>query len=246
MNLYLQEKESIMFSGRSLLMTGASSVLGSHILRALNDTPLSYILHYHTRKPTFHAAANVHFLPGDFNSSASLKQFTENLRQCGTPSYFIHCAGNLSFQSSVKMSGAQFNEVLNVHVNVLRPILKALLPGMVRQQQGHLIFIGSMQAMKGSPFAAHYAASKHALIGLSKSLAVEYGQRGIQCNVILPGYFESPLSSHNPPHAIQALTQQNTVPQKDTLSETAQFIRHLLTMQNVSGQVFNLDGRIMP
>ena len=84
---------------------------------------------------------------------------------------------------------------LNSVVNTFRPTIAQLLK---RKASGKLVVTSSIAALMGMPAAASYSATKAAVVGLVRSLAVELGQAGITANALLPGYVESDLTADTP------------------------------------------------
>jgi NAD(P)-dependent dehydrogenase (short-subunit alcohol dehydrogenase family) len=72
---------------------------------------------------------------------------------------------------------------------------QAVLPAMVERGRGRIVNIASFAGLHGVPYVAHYAAAKHALVGLTRSLALEFAPKGITVNAVCPGYSETDLVS---------------------------------------------------
>jgi len=121
---------------------------------------------------------------------------------------------------------------------------KALIPILVRQRCGHLVFISSWGGIAGRVGQANYSAAKAGLIGFTQSLAREYASRNIRANCIIPGVFESPLLKDLSPEKLNQIWDGAALKEFADLDETARFIVHLSSMKGVTGQVFHLDGRI--
>jgi NAD(P)-dependent dehydrogenase (short-subunit alcohol dehydrogenase family) len=62
---------------------------------------------------------------------------------------------------------------------------------------GRLVFIASVASLRGVPYAAHYAASKHGLLGLTRSLAAEYARSKLTVNAVCPGYVDTPMTDQS-------------------------------------------------
>jgi NAD(P)-dependent dehydrogenase (short-subunit alcohol dehydrogenase family) len=158
----------------------------------------------------------------------------------------INQAGIIRDASLLTMSHEQFDQVLQVNLNGAFRCSRAALQLMSKQRRGQLIHISSWSALHGPIGQANYAAAKAGLIGLSKSIAKEYGQRNIRSNCILPGFLESPMTAHLLADDTQrrAIQQQHSLRSLNTPQHAARFI-HMLTQQpHISGQVFQLDSRI--
>ena len=158
----------------------------------------------------------------------------------------IHNAGMTRDALLIKMTEVAFNEVLNVHLKGAFLCSQAALKLMVKQRQGHIIHIGSFSALCGPAGQSNYAAAKAGLIGLTQSLAAEYGARGIRANCVLPGFLDTKMTRHlladDAQH--QRVLAAHTLGLLNTVQDAARFIAFLPTLPAVSGQVFQLDSRI--
>jgi 3-oxoacyl-[acyl-carrier protein] reductase len=91
---------------------------------------------------------------------------------------------------------------------------------------------------------ANYAASKAALIGLTQSLALEYGARGLRCNCVLPGFLETKMTRSTLAKHRDRILATHALGQLNTLTDAARFIVQLDSFHAISGQVFQLDSRV--
>lgn len=116
----------------------------------------------------------------------------------------------------------------HLKVNLTGSFLCSLkvLPGMASRGKGRIINVASIAGLKGYPYLAAYCASKHGLIGLTRALAAEYGDKGVTVNAICPGYVESPLLNH----AIQNIV--------DKTGRTPDEVRNELESQNPQHRFF--------
>src|SRR5213075_2752973 len=73
----------------------------------------------------------------------------------------------------------------------------AALPDLLASEHGRLIFVASVASLRGVPYAAHYAASKHGLLGLMRSLAAEYAKTNLTVNAVCPGYVDTPMTEQS-------------------------------------------------
>lgn len=94
----------------------------------------------------------------------------------------------------LRMSDADFDEVIDTNLAGAFRVARRASKGMLRLRRGRLIFIGSVVGMTGSPGQTNYAATKSGLIGLARSLARELGSRTITANVIAPGFIETAMT----------------------------------------------------
>jgi len=88
---------------------------------------------------------------------------------------------------------AVFEQIMSINVRGVWLCMRAELPYMIEQGAGAIVNIASVAGLIGAPKAAAYSASKHAVVGLTKSAAIEYAKMGLRVNAICPGYTETPM-----------------------------------------------------
>jgi 3-oxoacyl-[acyl-carrier protein] reductase len=143
----------------------------------------------------------------------------------------------------LSMAEAQWDEVLDVNLNGAFRCARAVLPGMVERGAGHIVFIGSYSGLVGPAGQAHYAAAKAGLLGLTRSIAKEYGSHGIRCNCVLPGFLETKMTAAVSAKRREAVLADHALGRFNTVTDAALFIAQLDKLEAVSGQVFQLDSR---
>ncbi|WP_395753558.1 SDR family oxidoreductase [Prosthecobacter sp.] len=158
----------------------------------------------------------------------------------------INNAGICHDVSVAKMTEHQFDQVLDVNLKGAFLVSQAAVKLMSKQRHGHIVNIGSYSALRGPAGQGNYAAAKAGLIGLTQSTAKEYGLRNIRANCILPGFLETKMTRHLLADAAWRgnLLGQHALGRLNTPHEVARFIAFLHSMENISGQVFQLDSRV--
>jgi 3-oxoacyl-[acyl-carrier protein] reductase len=144
----------------------------------------------------------------------------------------------------VRMSDADFDDVLATNLTATWRLAKRVVPKMMRARWGRIVAVSSVAAFAGAAGQANYAASKAGLIGLVRSIAREYGGRGITANVVAPGPIDTDMFSATPDDARAALAAQVPVGRIGTVDEVAAAVAYLASEQAafVNGVVLPVDG----
>ena len=105
----------------------------------------------------------------------------------------VNAAGRVDHGTILDCSDEIWGKAFDLNVGAMHRMIKAVLPGMLAQGHGSIVNIGSVaSSLKGAPNRYVYGATKGAVIGLTKAVAVDFVARGIRCNVICPGTVDTP------------------------------------------------------
>lgn len=131
----------------------------------------------------------------DVRDLAALQQVVaDGVEQFGRLDILVANAGVLSWGRIWEMSEDQWNTVIDVNLNGTWKTLRAAVPAMIGAGNGgSIIIVSSSAGTKATPGNAHYAASKHGLVALTNSLAIEAGEFGIRVNSIHPYSIDTPM-----------------------------------------------------
>ncbi len=116
----------------------------------------------------------------------------ETASALGAPSILVNNAGISCRGDPLKLSDEAWRRTFAVDLDGVWHATRAVLPGMLAAGRGSIVNIASVHAFKIVPHYFPYPVAKHALIGLTRSIAIEYAARGIRCNAICPGAIETP------------------------------------------------------
>jgi 3-oxoacyl-[acyl-carrier protein] reductase len=225
------------------IVTGAAGTLGRAITTALVADGWQVMAGVH-RSP-IEAAERVVPMPLDVTSVGQIDAAVERvMTEFGRLDAWIHCAGIVRDDLIFRQTEADWDAVLAVNLRAAFLGARAALKPMLKQRRGHIVNVGSFAGHHGAPGQAAYSAAKAGLHGLTQSLAREVGSRNVRINTVLPGLLAGPMTAGLSAERLDALRAQNALGRLNRPEEVARFIAHLLTMQDVSGQVFQLDSRV--
>jgi NAD(P)-dependent dehydrogenase (short-subunit alcohol dehydrogenase family) len=130
----------------------------------------------------------------DVTQRAAHRGLIERIEQeIGPLDILVNNAGRHGKMPSMECSDEAFAAILDTNLHSVFSLTKAALPGMIDRGSGSIINISSMAALFGLPQVSAYSSSKTALLGLTRTLTVEYSGHGVRFNCIAPGFIESKM-----------------------------------------------------
>ena len=131
----------------------------------------------------------------DISQEADCENFIENtVKELGGLDVLVNNAGITKDGLTVRMSQADWDAVINVNLTGTFLMSKAALKVMFKKRRGNIVNISSVIGQMGNAGQANYAASKAGIIGLTKSLAKEFGSRGVRVNAVAPGFVRTAMT----------------------------------------------------
>ncbi len=129
---------------------------------------------------------------------------------------------------------AKWDAIIAINMSSAFHTTKMVIPYMKSKGWGRIINIASAHAMVASPFKSAYVASKHGIMGFTKTVALEVAEKGITCNAICPGYVLTPLVEKQIPDTAKARGMSEEQVKKDVLL-AAQPTKQFVTTEQVAG-----------
>jgi 3-oxoacyl-[acyl-carrier protein] reductase len=171
----------------------------------------------------------------------AIKQVLETF---GTVDVLVNNAGITRDQLLMKMSEEDWDLVLETNLKSCYNTCRALVRPMMRARKGSIINMSSIIGLTGNPGQVNYAASKSAMIGLSKALAKEVASRQIRVNCICPGFIETSMTEILTADQREAITTKIPLGVIGSTEDVAQAALFLAGPQSkyITGQVIVVDG----
>jgi 2-hydroxycyclohexanecarboxyl-CoA dehydrogenase len=190
-------------------------------------------------------------LGADISNRGQVQAAVARLRAAlGPVSIVVNNAGITGYVPFLEMTDAQWSRVLEVNLTGTFIVTQAVLPDMIAASWGRIINIASSAAQTGAKHMAHYAASKGGMIALTRTLAVEFGPRGITANVIPPRFItgtimsEQSFASAKQPLSREAAAQAGPITREGRPEDIAGAVAWLASDEGgfVTGQVIGVNG----
>jgi 3-hydroxybutyrate dehydrogenase len=188
---------------RSAIVTGSTSGIGLGIARALAGAGMNVMLNgfgdaaaiEQMRADLAEAfGVGVAYSPADMSEPAEIEYMVAlTADQFGSIDVLVNNAGIFHVSSAETTPPAKWDATMAINLTAAFHAIRAVLPAMKTRGWGRIINLASAVGLFGQANAAAYAASKHGLVGLTRSIALEVAQLGITVNAICPGYVLTPL-----------------------------------------------------
>lgn len=188
------------------------------------------------------------FLKVDVTDRESVDFFVANvLKTYGTIDILINNAGITRDAMLLKMKPSDFQQVLDVNINGVFNCTQAVVPHFIEKSSGKIINTSSVTGVYGNVGQTNYAASKAAVIGMTKSWAKEFGRKGIQVNAVAPGFISTSMVEKIPQPMLEKMASAVSLQRIGQPEDVANAYLFLASNEAdyITGHVLHIDGGIM-
>ncbi len=188
---------------------------------------------------------NAEAFPFDLTDEAAVCSGVEQIvGRFGRIDYLINNAGITRDGLLLRMKTADWAAVLDTNLNGLFFLTRAVLPGMVRARFGRIVNLSSVVAQCGNPGQTNYCASKAAIEGFTRALALEVASRGITVNAVAPGFIETDMTASLEERARQRMLERIPLARLGSPEDVAAAVRFLVGEEGgyITGSVLNING----
>jgi NAD(P)-dependent dehydrogenase (short-subunit alcohol dehydrogenase family) len=183
----------------------------------------------------------------DVSDSVALRKFIEfSADNMSGLSALINNAGILGpRQKASEYTESDFEQVINVNVKPVFLGIKYALPFLLKNEYSSIVNVASVAGLMGMYGHVAYSASKHAVNGISKTIALEYATKGLRVNSVCPGFTESAMTlNQEDPRYLERMVQITPQKRLGKAAEIADLIYFLTSKEAsfINGQCYAIDG----
>ena len=229
------------------IVTGASRGIGKAIAIELANGGAKVIVNYNRNAEAAEAVAtqiNGIAVQADISTTEGCDALMQAATDAGGIDILVNNAGITRDGLMVRMSDADWSEVLDTNLQSVFRLCRSSTEIMMRARSGSIINITSVSGIRGNAGQANYAASKAAVAAMSTSLAKEMGRRGIRVNCVAPGFVATDMVDAMNPKVVDAATSMIPMRRLAQPEEIAKVVRFLASddASYVTGQQWVVDG----
>ena len=249
-------RPGISLDGRVALITGSSRGIGAVIARRMAEAGARIALNYNAsldaavevRESIAAGGGDAMLIAGDVSDEAQAQQAVKAvLEQFGRIDILVNNAGIHRDRLLLRMSSADFDEVLQVNLRGAFLCTKYVMPHLIRRHYGRVINMSSVVGLTGNPGQANYAAAKAGLIGFTKAVAREVASRNVTVNAVAPGYIATGMVEGLTDEQRGQILERIPMGRFGTSEDVAETILFLSSegAGYLTGQVLTVDGGLI-
>jgi len=237
--------------GKVSLVTGSSKGLGRAIVIELAQLGSNVVINYNKNEKSAQEVCDICkgydvkalLCKADVSKFHEVEELIAKINnEFGSLDILVNNTGIIRDRTLKNMSLEEWNDVINTNLNGVFNITKLALP--LINKNGRIINISSLVGITGNFGQTNYAASKSALFGFTKSLAMEVGKKGITVNVVAPGFIESEMTKDMPFIKKKIVLSLTALGRMGEYEEVAHVVTFLASDKAtfITGEIINVNG----
>lgn len=235
------------------IVTGGSRGIGAEIVKALAAEGAKVVFTFNSSEARAREVEQAVSGAGgtaigkkcDVSDGAAVEEFIAGVaEEHGRIDVLVNNAGITRDKLLMRMTEEDWDDVMQTNLKACFNTIRASVKTMMRARKGSIINITSVVGITGNPGQANYVSSKAGLIGLTKTVAKEFGSRNITANCIAPGYVETDMTGDLNEKQREAILSQIPLGRTATPEEIAGAVVFLASEKSryITGQVLSVDG----
>ena len=238
----------INFKDKKILITGATGGIGKALVKKFVSLE-GNVLATGTKTEKLNALKeefpNINILKFDISDHSKIEEFIENTSsQLAGLDVLVNNAGINMDNLSLRMKDEEWKKVIDVNLGATFFLCKYAIKKMLKNKYGRIVNITSIVGHTGNLGQANYAASKAAIIGMSKSLAIEYAKKNITINCVSPGFIQSNMTDKIVESIKVVLTSRIPMSKLGTGEDVSNTVAFLSSdaASYITGQTLHVNG----
>ncbi|MBS3970775.1 MAG: 3-oxoacyl-[acyl-carrier-protein] reductase [Clostridia bacterium] len=241
-----------MLSGEVALVTGGSRGIGKAIATALAKANAAVVVNSIDEQEAIDVAQELNALgkeavgiKADVSNTAEVEALVKQVQdRFGSITILINNAGITKDGLLMRMKEEDWDKVLDINLKGTYNCTRACIKDMVKQKKGSIVNISSVVGISGNAGQTNYAASKAGVIGFTKSLAKEVGNRGIRVNAVAPGFIDTDMTGKLPEELVARIKEQIPLGSLGAPEDVADLVMFLVSpaAKYITGEVIKVDG----
>ena len=212
-------------AGRGAVVTGAGRGIGAAVARALSTEGARVVLAARTEDEIEKVASEIQARGGrgaeawavtcDVTEEESVIRLGREARRLlGEVGILVNNAGESASAPLRKITLADWDRMLRVNATGTFLCTRELAPEMAERGWGRIVNVASIVGLMGAKYVAHYSAAKHAVLGFTRSIALEFAGTGVTVNAVCPAYVDTPMTERT----LANVSARSGVPRDDALA----------------------------
>jgi 3-oxoacyl-[acyl-carrier protein] reductase len=252
--IFLVKGEELKLTGKVALVTGAAQGIGKAVAMLLARNGADIVVSDINLEKAEETAKEIESIGSkamaikvnvaDLNNVERMVEAI--LDKFGKIDILVNNAGITRDKLILRMTEEDWDAVLDVNLKGTFNCTKAVVRHMAKQRGGKIVSIASVVGEMGNAGQVNYAASKAGVMGLTKTMAREFAQRGINVNAIAPGYIETPMTEVLPEKVKEELKRLIPMERLGKPEDVAEAVLFLVSEESnyITGHVLNVNGGI--
>lgn len=235
------------------LVTGGSRgigrVIAEHLAKSGINVAICYSGNENAAQETIEACkkhgVQAMYVKADVSNADDVTEMFNQIKELmGPVEILVNNAGITRDGLLLRMSEADYDTVLDTNLKGTFLCTKAAIKDMMKARNGRIINITSIVGVQGNAGQANYSASKAGVIGFTKSVAREYGSKGITVNAVAPGFIQTAMTDQLPDNVKEAYLKQIPLARFGTPEDVADVVDFLASdkASYITGQVIEVTG----
>ncbi len=238
--------------GKAAVVTGGSRGIGRAIVVALAEAGFNVAFSYASNKAAATEVENtvkvfggqVLAVQADASNPLEAQALIDQAQEkFGRIDALVNNAGITRDGLMMRMSDEDWEKVIDTNLGGAFYTCRAASRLMLKQRSGAIVNISSVSGVYGNAGQANYSASKAGMIGLTKSIAKEFGSRGVTANVIAPGFIETDMTEKVPKDKVLEHIPLGRLGEPEDIAKTVLFL--VTSGGYITGQVIHVDGGLV-